>query len=298
MHASDLIEILCAAHLGSRVESPFTDRGGLMLVGPPAVLKSTFVSVLDTHYQDAVMVSDINAKSLARLRDTLSTGKITTLVLPELAKLYERADVTALNVEGTLRALTAEGFAGAGFEDARVNRFIARAFVMGAMTPALIEKRFEDWENTGFNRRFLWCLVKLADGTALEKAAIHWQRIPFQVKHVPFVPSGESVPNLTTLRERERLGALVKYQAGGDHSLHIQILTRILAVLKWWYRENDDPREAMDTILRFAPALHKGVEMHLPKTEPTEAVPEKRVPVRQAARALANTRWHPKRRGQ
>lgn len=38
MRANDLLEVLCAAHLGALVEGPFQDRGGLMVVGPPSTL--------------------------------------------------------------------------------------------------------------------------------------------------------------------------------------------------------------------------------------------------------------------
>lgn len=264
MFASDLVEVLCAAHLGALVESPFNDRGGLMLVGPPGVLKTTFVSVIDRHYQDAIMMSDINVKSLVRMRDAIAAGKVNTLVLPELQKVYERADVTSMNVEGTLRALVAEGFSAASFEDSRINRLQARALVIAALTPSLVDKRFQDWDDSGFNRRFLWCLIRLKDASALEKAATNWERIDFRVRHFPLAPLSEKIPNLTTHVERRHLLNMVKYQPGGDHSIQIQLMTRIFAVLKWWYLETQDPRNAMETIERFAPALGKnGVMLEL-----------------------------------
>lgn len=300
MRASDLVEVLCAAHLGNMVEGPFLERGGIMLVGPPGVLKTTFVSVLDQQYQDAIMLSDINVKSLIQLRDSIASGKINTLVLPELAKLYERADVTAMNIEGTLRALAAEGFSGASFEDSRVNRLVARAMIIGAMTPATVTKRFTGWEESGYNRRFLWCLLKLSDPNALERAAVQWQRINFRMAHVPLPPLSSTIPNKTTVRERERLLNMVKYQPGGDHAIQLQTMIRILAVLRWWYAESGNARNAMDTIEAFAPALGKtGVALRLPKSpDEVDDAMEAQVSMSNAASLLSRKRWSGTHRAQ
>lgn len=297
MLASDLVEVLCAAHLGRMVEAPFVERGGIMVVGPPGVLKTTFVSVLDKHYQDSVMLSDINVKSLVAMREVIAAGKINTLVLPELGKVYERAEVTSQNVEGTIRALAAEGFAAASFEDARVNRLTARALVLAAMTPSLVDKKFVSWEETGFNRRFLWSLVRLKDSDALENAAVAWERIDFRLKHVPLPPlNGRFIPNETTERERRRMAVLVKYQNGGDHAIQIQLMVRILAVLKWWYRESGDMGSALDTVERFAVSLGKnGDSIEIPAVSDAEQGRRRReasqAEAATAASALARRRW-------
>jgi hypothetical protein len=211
------------------------------------------------------MLSDINVKSLIKLRDAIASGKVNTLVLPEFAKIYERADSTARNVEGTLRALAAEGFSAASFEDSRINRLTARAMVIGALTPATVDLHFTEWEESGFNRRFLWVLMRLADPIALERAAVNWTRINFRMAHVPLAPLGATIPNNTTLRERQRLASIAKYQPGGDHAIQIQMLIRMLAVLRWWYAESGQKRNAMETMEAFAPALGKnGVSLKLP----------------------------------
>lgn len=292
MKVSELVEVLCAAHLGNMVESPFKERGGIMVVGPPGVLKTTLVNVLDTQYQDVVSMSDINVKMLVKMRDAIASGKVSTLVLPELAKIYERVDATAKNVEGTLRALAAEGFTAASFEDSRINRLTARAMVIGAMTPSVLDAHFTEWEESGFNRRFLWALIRLADPMALERAAINWQRIEFRQAYVPPHPMGESIPNLTTSRERHRLSSFVKYQPGGDHAIQLQLMIRILAVLRWWYTEAGFTRNAMETMEKFAPALGKtGMEVELPTAK--DAVDEARdrqMDMSNAARILASGR--------
>lgn len=292
MQAQDLVEILCAAHLGYLVEGPFSERGGIMLVGPPGVLKTTFVSALDITYNDALMLSDVNVKSLIRLRDVIASGKVNTLVLPEFVKVYERADVTAKNIEGTLRAMTAEGFSAASFEDSRVNRLRARCLVMGALTPSTVDARFTGWEESGFNRRFLWCLMRLKDPLALERAAVNWSRIDFRMKHLPLVPLGTQIPNLTTYKERQKLAAFAKYQPGGDHAIQIQLLIRILAVLRWWYNETNDPRDPMHTVESFASSLGKnGVTLDLPKSQVPDKKEEEKLASKNAGAQLARKRW-------
>lgn len=293
MRASELVEVLCAAHLGNLVEGPFQERGGIMLVGPPGILKTTFVSVLDKQYQDALMVSDINVQSLIRLRDQIASGRINTLVLPELAKLYERSSVTSSNVEGTLRALVAEGFAAASFEDSRINRLTARCMILGALTPASIDVHFTNWEESGFNRRFLWCLLRLSDPMAIERAATNWSMVKFRMQHVPLPPISGAIPQTLTLRERQRLAVIAKHQPGGDHAIQIQMLIRIAAVLRWWYAESGSLRNAMDTLEAFAPALGKGgvaIDLPSPKDLVDEAL-EVAQHMSEAGSALARKRW-------
>lgn len=293
MLATDMVELICAAHLGHMVDGPFDERGGIMLVGPPSTMKTTFVSVLDRYYPDAVMLSDINVKSLVQMRDAIASGRTNTLVLPELQKIYERADVTSSNVEGTIRALAAEGFHAASFQDSRQNRMVARAFILAALVPELVEQHFPAWETSGYNRRFLWPMIRLKDPLALEKAAVHWTRIPFQISHVPTMPLGGHIPNITTVSERRGLALMVKYQPGGDHAIQIQILTRILAVLKWWYRESGRDRNPMEILEAFAPSLHKGVDIELPPLpEQDEIVGDAHA----AGRTLAQRRWQRPRR--
>lgn len=268
MLASDLIEVICAAHLSAYVESPFHDRGGIMVVGAPGVLKSTFISVLDQQYHDAVMMSDVNAKTLVQLRDGIAAGNIKTLILPEFGKLYERQPATATNVEGILRAVVAEGFQTASFDDQRINKLKARALLIGAMTPSLQTLRFTGWEESGFNRRFLWSLVRLKDPEVLERAVIDWQLVEFQMAHVPRPPlSGENIPQSTTAAERQIVRTWCKYQPGGSHTLQMQLMIKMVSVLRWWYRESGVHRDPMEVMQRFARSLgREGTDIEFPKS--------------------------------
>ncbi len=255
MFASDLIEVLAAAHLSSYVESPYQERGGIFVVGPPGVLKSTFLDQLD-HYPDALCVTDLNAKSLVALRDRVTQGTIKTLVFGEYAKIYERRDETSHNLEGAIRALAAEGFTSAAFEPQGISRFRARAMIIGALTPAVHRRHAERWEETGFTRRFLWSSIYLSDPQILERAVIEWRRVDFQVTRLPQAPLyGEVIPNLTQRAERELVRNVIKHQPGGSNVQQIQILTKILAVLRWWYRRADIPTDPLEVVTRFAASL-------------------------------------------
>ncbi|MGH3589548.1 MAG: hypothetical protein ACRDRF_00725 [Pseudonocardiaceae bacterium] len=268
-------------------------------MGGPAALKSTFVGVLDKQYHDVVMYSDLNVKTLTQVRDQMATGAIRTLVLPELAKLYQRNPGTASNIEGTLQALVAEGFTAASFEDARVNRLKARAVVIGALTPSTQQDHFDMWESSGFNRRFLWPLIRLADSSALTQAVVDWELIDFRITHVPRAPIGlEKIPNITTRKERSYLMSVVKYQPGGDHALQLQMMVKILAVLRWWYGEIQDKRDPLETIDSFSKALgREGAEIVVPKRRAgvTDDAGSS-VAAQRAGRALAAARWTKKGR--
>lgn len=285
MHLSDLIEVICAAHLSHLVAGPSLDRGGIMLIGPPGVMKSTFLNVLDRNYDDAITMSDVNAQSLTSLRDAISTNQIRTLVLPEFGKIYERQAVTAANVEGVFRAMVGEGFSAAGWQDQRVNRVVARAMIMGALTPATQDQRFAGWENSGFNRRFLWCLLGLENPHAVDEAMVAWQTINLNVARIPRPPLNGNIPNLTTADERRILRSWVKYQPGGNHAMQLQLLSKIVSVLRWWYSTNDIDVEAMEVVGRFAVSLGRsGGKVSLPPLMKVERSTKKRVakPVKKA----------------
>lgn len=295
MKLNEFVEVMCAAHLSSFVESPFRERGGIMVVGAPATLKSTIVFVLDRAYNDVVALSDANTKGLVALRDAIAAGSIRTLIFPELAKLYERHEMVASNVEGTLRALAGEGFAAASFEDQRVNSIKARATIIGALTPATQRKMFPQWEESGFNRRFLWPLIRLQNPAALEEAVIDWKLIEFNVPSLPRAPlEGGKIPNLTTTDERRQLFKWAKYQPGANHALQVQLLAKIVSVLRWHYKEIKDRRDAMTTVHSFAQSLGKeGCELVFEKPHRRRRV---RVSAHRAAQVLGKARWKRKPR--
>lgn len=258
-----MIESLVAAHLSSYVVSPFRDRGGIILVGPPAVFKSAMLDVIERHFPDALSLSDVNIPSLIALRDQIAQGAIRTLLLSELAKVYERDPRTAENIEGTLRAMVAEGFRAASFEDSRINRLVAKCTVLGAIPPVKMTERFNKWESSGFSRRFLFPLVALEHPDVAERAISRWELIDFDraIGRVPPLPPGDQIPNMTTRAERDACGDMVRFQPGGRgaHASQKSLLVKMLSALRWWYkRVGRDPKRAIVTLRSFGHTLDRG----------------------------------------
>lgn len=258
-----VVEVLCAAHLSSYVTSEFEDRGGVILVGPPGALKSACLTVIERAYHDAIGLSDINAQSLNDLKDQIASGTVRTLVIGELAKLYQRDPRTAANVEGTLQALVAEGFKKASFEDARINTLVARCGVLSAITPKFHMDNFKRWEASGFGRRFIWPLLRMKDPHLLERAVEDGQKLRFNVWQVPPIPAEGVIPDTTTNKERRQLRQFLKRQPGaGVHNLQQLLLVKILAVLKWWYARANGRgghgRKAWRTLAVFLRSLQQG----------------------------------------
>src|SRR6266852_384967 len=133
MTVNSLVEMISAFHLSYYVESTFKERGGLMIVGPPARLKTAVTEIMD-NYPNAILLSDLTVKQGARLREDIGANRITTLAFADFAKLYQRNMSGASNVEGFLRAVTAEGFRRANWEDSRMTVIPARAMVIASMT--------------------------------------------------------------------------------------------------------------------------------------------------------------------
>lgn len=264
MQPRQLVDAICAAHLAPLVEGSLEHRGGLFLVGPPGALKSTLTEAL-SQYPDTLLLSDINITSLLNFRDALTGGHVNSLVFTEFAKIYERNPQTAVNVEGTLRALASEGFAAASFEDQRVQRRKAYATIIGAMPPKIQGRHFVRWDESGFNRRFLWAVYGLRGAYVLDEAASNLERLDFGVRDVIRVPPiGRRIPNRLTEAEKRRVQMYVKNQPGNSHTQQIQVLTRMWAVLKWWYEECGVPEETEATLEAFSKALSReGTDLDL-----------------------------------
>lgn len=257
MNPHQLVEIICAVHLAPFVEGQLDQRGGLMLVAPPGALKSTLVEIAN-RYPDALLLTDLNVQTLVDMRDGLTGDNIRTLVFSEFAKIYERNPQTSSNIEGSLRALASEGFHGASFQDQRINRRKAYATIIAAMPPSLVDKRFKGWEESGFNRRFLWATYGIKGGHILDDAAAELKKLDFGIKDVLRPPPVSMViPYTLTAPEREQVKLYVKHQPGSSHTQQIQLMSRIWSVLKWWHREHGTPKGADETVQAFAKSLSR-----------------------------------------
>lgn len=257
-----LIEIISAAHLTAFVNGPFPERGGLILVAPPGSLKTAFVACIET-YPDALNMSDLNSQQLMVLRDDIAAHRYHTIAFPELEKLYQRHPHVADNIEGHLKAMVDEGFQRAAYEDHRMSGLKARCLVIGAMTPSLYRKRFTRWSETGFARRFLWCLFSIENPDILLEAIHKWHRMQLTGDPISGSPAGGYIPYTVSESESRELLKMLKYQPG--QATPLILMKKILSVLRW--RWSKEPDRAMKLLRDFAPSLGQhGAKMRLEET--------------------------------
>lgn len=248
-----MLEILSASHLTRHVTSPFNQRGGIMLVGPPATLKTTFIEAAFEDFPDAIIMSDINIQTLIRMRTDLKTGRYSTFAFTEIEKLYRRSSSTASNLEGSIAMLVEEGFRKASFEDSRIQTASARCLVVGAMTDHFYEFKYQEWMDTGFLRRFLWCVINIENGHKLMDAISAWKRLDIGTVEMKS-PGNRSIPYDITDAEDARLRIMVKHQPG--EQTPFVLIKKIFCVLKWKYFKRD-PRLPMDIMVDFSQSLKR-----------------------------------------
>lgn len=260
MKKTTLLEILDAAHLTKMVQSPFEQRGGMMLVGPPASLKSTLIkSAIDEHY-DALVVSDLNIQTLVKLRDDLRSGRYGTIAFLEFEKLYARRADTSSNIEATLKQLVEEGFHRASFEDQRMASTASRCLVVGAMTSNFYENHFSQWNNDGFLRRFLWCHYTVTNAHLLMDAIADWQPLDLGT-YSSKNPGNKFIPYKVNDTENNLIRKWLKDQPG--QQTPFVLMKKILSVLHWKY-DKESSKKALRIMEDFAQCLRSdGAQMEL-----------------------------------
>jgi hypothetical protein len=258
---STMMECVKAAHLSSYVQSAFSHSAGLFIVGPPGVMKTTILRALDM-YEGVLTLSDVNSKMLhSVIKSQLTSNTIRSLVLPEVQRIYERDPRTAAGVEGTIRSLVEEGFSGASFEDPTVTRFTARAFVVGAMTDKFRDENWQRWNDSGFARRFMWCLVRLGDPAVLMNAVEtgRMASVRDDVVSMPTPVSQGIIPPLDGVM-RKRLRPFVRKQPKPSN-VQYELLCRMAAVLDFYYKRSRMKKDAMETIQEFSACILNGAEL-------------------------------------
>lgn len=260
MKPQSLIEVLDAAHLTYHVnDKEFPSRGGLMIVGPPGVLKTSFINAAFGDWPEALILSDINVNQMRPLRDDFISGRFRTLAFTAFEKLYQRNPASAANLEGHISALVEEGFSRTAHEDSRMATLHARALVCGAMPYGFYSDRFKDWDKSGFARRFLWITIRLADHNKLIEAIMQWKRITLAtVAHKE--PRGAMIRVSTEPTEARKLRNLIRGQPGDTSPLIL--MQKIHAVLSWKY--NGDSKQVWSVLNDFGESLHRdGAEVEL-----------------------------------
>jgi hypothetical protein len=237
MKILNLYRILSAAHLTwciQNVPEAFSQRGGIMLVGPPEQLKSTFVGALG-NYGDCLKLSDLNMKQVtAYIRDELASGKYRTLALTSYEKLYKRNLDTSSNLEGVIMALMEEGFGRSATEDSRMFVRTAKCMVVGALVLDEYRRLYSGWLSSGFARRWLWVHFQLANPNLLLDAIVDWKPVSAG-NGMPVLPYGQ-IPWIVEQDELRELRKFLNDQPGKTTPLIL--LSKIYCVLKWHYRES------------------------------------------------------------
>ena len=251
-----LMEAICAIHMSSYVDSPVKDRGGLMLVGPPGVLKTSFLDVLEDNYHNAISASNLNTTTLLKMQQQFHSGTMRSLILPDVQAIYAGDPRTAARLEQALMQLAGEGNRGASWQDARHQRFKSRCTIFGAITNKHYEKMAASWEDSGFFRRFLWSAYTLADPDILMDAIEQWKRADIGTIRVPALPVNRSIPESLTDAERREIRTWLKHQPG-PHEIQFSLLCRATSALRWHYDNRRIKRNAIETMREFSRTLTK-----------------------------------------
>lgn len=256
MKIKSLVEVLIAAHFTTKVNSDFASRGGILLVAPPASLKTTIINAA-FKFHDAVILSDINIQTLIPMRDDMNSGKINSLAFTEVGKLYQRNAVTSSNIEGHLAGMVEEGFTNASFEDQRMATLKARCLVVGGMTPSLYRQKYTGWDQSGFLRRFLWCVYQMKDKQAIMNAIDKWKIIELNDFSIPIGLGDAKIPYQISSANSRKLRHLLRDQPGQETPFIL--LKKIFCVVRYWHRaERGADQKAMDVIIDFAQSLERG----------------------------------------
>ncbi len=226
-----------------------------MFVGPPGVLKSTFLDVLD-EFHNAAIISNLNTTTLMQMQGDFISGNTRTIAIPELQAIYKGDPRTSARLEQALMQLVAEGHRGTSHQDTRRQKFKSRAMVYGAMTPKFFDRMSNGWEDSGFLRRFIWCSYTLQDPDVLMDAITQWKRAEFGGVTIPKVPAQNSIPDSLSIDERREIRTWLKHQPA-PHEIQFSLLCRATAALRWHYATRKLRKNALDTMREFAATLQK-----------------------------------------
>jgi hypothetical protein len=155
-----------------------------------------------------------------------------------------------------MQAMVDEGFSQPSFRDSRMQGIKARCTIVSALTENFYQKKYTEWGESGFSRRFLWSLVTLKDPEQLMDAVSKWKAINIELEKIIRIPSNEHIPESLSESDRRRLRGLVKYQPGAG-PLQFQIICKMCAVLKWHYEKRKIDKDPIKTIIEFGQSLGK-----------------------------------------
>lgn len=255
MKIENLIRLGIAAHYTYLVESPFQQRGGILLVAGPGNMKSTIVEVTLKQFPNALVYGDLTLKQLAVVRSQIANGIYTSLGFLELEKIYARNQSVAMNFEGVMKAMVEEGFAHFAFEDKRCWVPVARCFMYASVLDSLYRFHFPRWEENGFLRRFLVVKYNLSHASREKiKEAIHEGEL-IDMPTVVIAP-GNMMRLDVTREESIRIQQIINSDEKSFTPMNL--LRKTLTILKWMHK-HDKNRRKRETPMEVLEDLKEGI---------------------------------------
>jgi hypothetical protein len=127
--------------------------------------------------------------------------------------------------------------------------------VVGALVEEVYKQKMPIWLGSGFARRFLWCHFRLKDKHAITRSIIKWEPIIVSNGGLPQLPYAK-IPFQTTEQERQKLARLIHVSGQPGTATPLILLSKILTVLKWMYRDYSDKDKAMNVVEDFGQCLN------------------------------------------
>lgn len=250
-----LFRVLCALQYSYMVDSPYKQRGGVLLIAAPGNMKSTIVEKVIDPFPNALKYSDLTLKQLAVVRTAISNGIYQTLGFLELEKIYARNVSVAMNLEGVLKAMVEEGFSHFAFEDKRCWVPTARCYVVASVLDSLYRFHFPRWQENGFLRRFLQFKYNLSV-PAREKVKDAHHRGEL-IELPPMFPIATTNIKFDVSAEESRALSML---IGSDDMVFtpLNLLRKALSVLKWVDRMEKKPRSKKITPMEYLKDLRDG----------------------------------------
>jgi hypothetical protein len=241
MKLENLIRFGAAAHHSCVVESPYSQRGGILLVAGPGCMKSTIVANSLKPFPNALVYSDLTIKQLAIVRSQIANGMYSTLGFTELEKIYARQLPVALNFEGAIKAMVEEGFSHFAFEDQRCWVPTARCFMYASVLDNLYRFHFPRWMENGFLRRFVVIKYRLSEKTKLVmRDALHEGEYVPMPSLYPF-PIGVVRMDVTP-EESRKLERICEFDS--TMTTPLNLVRKVFTILKWYRKQNGKRSQA------------------------------------------------------
>lgn len=237
-----------------------------MLVGPPGVLKTTLLDVLDDNYHNALSISNAFMGTMNKLQSSFYNGQIRSICFPDIQSMYAGDPRTAGRIEQMMMQLSGEASRTVGGgQDSRYAKFKSRCTIFGAMTDLFHNAKVEKWEGSGFLRRFLWSFYTLRDPNILIDAIAEWALADFGSTKVPGQPGSGAIKESLTQVERREIYNWLRHQPH-PHEIQYQIMIKAVSVLRWFYKDQGIKKDAMHTMHEFAETLqHDAAYLVIPE---------------------------------